>query len=86
MVPVTEILVIVSAAVPGFESVIGRAVADVPTSVLGNASGFGLRAAWGAGAAVPVPVRVTVCGEPDALSATERVAEKLVTVAGVKLM
>lgn len=31
-------------------------------------------------------MRETVCGEPVALSATERVAEKLVADAGVKLM
>lgn len=44
-VPVTEMLVMVSTAVPGLESVMGRAVAAVPTSVLGNASGFGLSTA-----------------------------------------
>ena len=37
------------------------------------------------GAAVPVPVRVVVCGEPEALSATVRVAAKLVAEAGVKV-
>ena len=45
--PVTEMLVIVSAAVPGFDSVIGKAVAAAPTNVLGNASGFGLSIACG---------------------------------------
>jgi hypothetical protein len=84
-VPVTEMLEMVSAAVPGFDNVMGSAVAAVPTSVPGKASGFGLRTACGVGAGVPVPVRVTVCGEPDALSATESVAEKLATEAGVKL-
>jgi hypothetical protein len=34
---------------------------------------------------VPVPVMATVCGEPDALSPTESVAEKLVADAGVKV-
>jgi len=34
---------------------------------------------------VPVPVSVAVCGEPVALSATESVAEKLATEAGVKV-
>ena len=85
LAPVTEMLVMVRAAVPGFDKVMGSAVAAVPTSVPGKASGFGLRAACGVGAVVPVPVRVTVCGEPDALSATESVAEKLVAEAGVKL-
>ena len=34
---------------------------------------------------VPVPVRVVVCGEPTALSATDKVAAKLVAEAGVKV-
>jgi len=34
---------------------------------------------------VPVPVSVTVCGEPVALSATESVAVKLAADAGVKV-
>jgi hypothetical protein len=84
-VPVTEMLVMVSAAVPPFDRVIGSDVADVPISVPGNASGFGLSAACGVGAAVPVPVKVMVCGEPLALSATESVAVKPVVEAGVKL-
>jgi hypothetical protein len=86
LVPMTEMLVMVSAAVPAFDSVIGKAVAAVPIKVPGKASGFGVRAACGVGAVVPVPVRVTVWGEPDALSATESVAEKLVAEAGVKLI
>ena len=85
LAPVTEILVIVSAAVPGFDSVIGSAVAAVPTTVPGNASGLGLSTACGVSAALPVPVKVTVCGEPVALSATESVAENAVVEAGVKL-
>ena len=62
LVPVTEMLVIVSAALPGFERVMGNAVAEVPTSVLGNASGFGLNVACGAAAGVPVPVTVKLTG------------------------
>lgn len=38
----------------------------------------------GGGGTVPVPVRDTVCGEPAALSATERVAVKVAVDAGVK--
>jgi hypothetical protein len=38
-----------------------------------------------AGGGVPVPVRVAVWGEPEALSATESVAEKLVADAGVNV-
>jgi hypothetical protein len=85
LVPATEMLVMVSAAVPALESVMGSAVAAVPTSVDGKASGLGLRLACGVGTAVPVPVKVTVCGEPVALSATESVAANEVAVAGVKL-
>jgi hypothetical protein len=81
-VPVTEMLVMVSAAVPGFDSVMGRAVAEVPTVVLGKASGFGLRTACGA---VPVPVSATVCGEPVALSTTDREAVRLPDAVGVKV-
>lgn len=45
LVPVTEILVIVRAVLPGFDSVMGNAVAGVLIMVLGNASGFGLSTA-----------------------------------------
>ena len=38
------------------------------------------------GAGVPVPLKVAVCGEPAALSATESVAEKVATDAGVKVI
>lgn len=40
----------------------------------------------GGGGTVPVPVRLTLCGEPEALSATESVAVKLAAEAGVKVM
>jgi hypothetical protein len=82
LAPVTEMPVIVSAAVPGLDSVIGNAVADVPTRVLGNARGFGLSTACGA---VPVPVRAAVCGEPVALSTTEIAAPRPPTALGVKV-
>jgi hypothetical protein len=85
LVPVTEMLLMVRAALPGLESVMGRAVAEVPTSVPGKASGLGLSVACGVGAVVPVPVRVAVCGEPVALSDTESCAEKLAAVAGVNV-
>lgn len=39
----------------------------------------------GVGGAVPVPLSVTVCGEPAALSAIEIVAVKLATDAGVNV-
>jgi len=81
-VPVTEMLVMVSAAVPGFDSVMGKAVAAVPTSVLGKARGFGFSVAWGA---VPVPVSVADCGDPVALSATEIAALRLPVDPGVNV-
>lgn len=37
------------------------------------------------GGGVPVPLSPVVCGEPEALSATESVAEKLAADAGVKV-
>jgi hypothetical protein len=69
-------------AVPVLESVAASADEVVPLSVLGKATGE-LSEATGA---VPVPVRVEVCGDPLALSATESVAVKLEAEAGVKVM
>ena len=68
-------------AVPVLDSVAANADEVVPVSVLGKLSA-GLSEAAGA---VPVPVSDTVCGEPEALSATDSVAEKLVAEAGVKV-
>ena len=68
-------------AVPVLESVAASADEVVPLSVLGKATGE-LSEATGA---VPVPVRVEVCGDPLALSATESVAVKLEAEAGVKV-
>ena len=70
-----------SAAVPVLESVADIAAEVVPESVLGKATGE-LSEATGA---VPVPVRVEVCGELESLSATESVAVKLTAEAGVKV-
>ena len=56
LVPVMLKEIPVSAALPVFDSVTGRAVAVDPTVVLANASGFGLRPATGAAAALPVPL------------------------------
>ena len=44
-----------------------------------------VKASLDAAPATPVPVRLAVCGDPEALSATESVAEKLATEAGVKV-
>ena len=80
-VPVMLGTMLFSGALPVFESVAARADEVVPDSVLGKDSA-GLSEAT---AAVPVPVSATVCGDPEALSATESVAEKLVAEAGVKV-
>ena len=70
-----------SVAVPVLDNVAESADEVVPVSVFGKLSA-GLSEAAGP---VPVPLSDTVCGEPVALSATERVAEKLVAEAGVKV-
>jgi hypothetical protein len=70
-----------SIAVPVFDNVAARADEVVPVSVFGKLSA-GLSEATGA---VPVPDSDTVCGEPEAVSATDSVAAKLVAEAGVKV-
>ena len=78
-------LVMLRVALPVFESVrvCGREV--VPTLVVGKASVVGESVAMGAGTGVPVPVSAAVCGEPVELSATLRVALKVVAEAGVNV-
>jgi hypothetical protein len=70
-----------SGAVPVFDSVAANAAEVVPVKVLEKPSD-GVSEAIGA---IPVPVKFEVCGEPEALSATDRVAEKLTAEAGVKV-
>jgi hypothetical protein len=82
LVPVIEIPLRVSVPVPVFLSVIFCAVADVPTDVLAKVRLAGLRLTAGA---VPVPVRVTVCGDPVALSATLTLAVNVPVDAGWKV-
>ena len=84
LVPAMVMPLMVSVALPVLLSVAARAAEVAPTVVLGKAT-VGVSEAIGAATAVPVPVRVAVCGEPVALSATESVAEKLVAEAGVKV-
>jgi hypothetical protein len=81
LVPAMLATMLFSGAVPVFDSVAVIAGEVAPVSVFGNASA-GLSEAIGAG---PVPLNAAVCGEPDALSATESVAEKLAAEAGVKM-
>ena len=70
-----------SVPLPVLDNVAASADEVVPTAVFGKLSA-GLSEAAGA---VPVPLSDTVCGEPEALSATESVAEKLDADAGVKV-
>ena len=82
-VPVTEMLVMVSDGGARIGERHGqRPSPPMPTSVLGNASGFGLEHGLGA---VPVPLSVADCGDPAALSATEIAALRLPAEPGVKL-
>ena len=66
LVPVTVMSVKVSVAPPLFVKV-SACVTLVPTACAPNARGDGLIVRSGA-AAVPVPVKATLCGLPDALS------------------
>jgi len=81
LAPVRLGTMLLSVALPVFDSVAASADEVVPTAVLGKFSGE-LSEATGA---VPVPVSDEVCGEPLALSATESVAVKLAAEAGVKV-
>jgi hypothetical protein len=84
LVPVMVMPVMVSAALPLLASAATWAPLAVPTVEV-NVSTGGVSVAAGAVAAVPVPLKLVVCGEPDALSATESVAAKLVADAGVNV-
>jgi hypothetical protein len=66
-VPVSVIEVSVSATAPLLVSVTACAADMVPCTVVGNVKLVVL--SFTEGAAVPVPVRVTFCGEPSAPSA-----------------
>ena len=73
--------ILFNGAVPVLDKVAAIAAEVNPVSVLGNASD-GVSDATGA---IPVPLRFAVCGDPEALSATDSVAEKLAAEAGVKV-
>ena len=73
--------ILFNGAVPVLDKVAAIAAEVNPVSVLGNASD-GVSDATGA---IPVPLRLAVWGDPEALSATDSVAEKLVAVAGVNV-
>ena len=81
LVPVSEIEAMVRVAVPPFVSVTVCVAEVVPCVVTGKARLVTLNLTEGA--AVPVPVRATFCGEPVALSATVSVPEKAAAEAGL---
>jgi hypothetical protein len=81
LAPVRLATMLFNGAVPVFDSVAANAAEVVPVTVFGKASD-GVSEATGA---VPVPVKLAVCGDPEALSATDSVAEKAVAEAGVNV-
>jgi hypothetical protein len=81
-VPVMDMPVIVSGAVPVFDRVVDCVAAAVPTCVPGKVSVLLVSVACGA---VPIPLSAAVWGEPEALSTTEMEAERLPAEAGVKV-
>jgi hypothetical protein len=75
----------VRGAVPVFARLMDIEPLVTLTCVLGKVTEVGVRTACPTGADVPVPLSATCCGEPVALSATLKKAEKLVGVVGVKV-
>lgn len=76
-------LVIVSVALPVLVRVTVCAALVVPTLTLLKVKLAG--ESWTAGAVVPMPVRLTVCGLPGALSVMERVPLIVPDPEGVKV-
>jgi hypothetical protein len=72
----------VRVALPVFDSVTGCAAATAGRFVV-KVSDDAVSPAMGAGTAVPVPLRVTVCGEPAALSETVMIELSMATDLGV---
>jgi len=82
LVPVRVIEVSVKVALPELVRVIAWAAEVVPCVVAGKAMLVAL--SFTEGAAVPVPVNVTFCGEPVALSVMLNVPDSAAAEAGVK--
>lgn len=76
----------VTVEVPVFLSVIACAAADEPTGVAVNVRLLGDRETVVAAPPVAVPLNVSVCGVPFALSATESAAVRLPATTGLKVM
>ena len=83
LVPVMVSEVSVSAAVPVFFTVTTCAAVVTPTVVEANVKDVGDSVTAGAVAATPVPLRLTDCGEPVALSAIDRAAVRVPAAAGL---
>src|ERR1017187_1271156 len=82
-VPVMVSDVSVKAAVPEFLTVTTCAAVVTPTVVDAKVRLVGVRVTAGPAAAVPVPVRATVCGDPVALSAIDSEAVSAPAAAGL---
>ncbi len=80
----SPILAMVSVALPLLESVTVCAELVVPTDWLPKAIAAGLTLT--AGPFTPVPERLTICGLPRALSATDSEATRARAAVGVKVM
>ena len=78
-------LVMLKAALPVLDSFTARAVLVVPTVWLTKVSEVGERLAAGVLEVTPDPVRLAVCGLPEALSATESVAVRVPVAAGLNV-
>jgi len=83
--PVTAMLVMLNAALPVFVSVTACAALVVPTCWLVNVKLDADKLTTGAGAGVPVPLRVMVCGLPVALSVMDTEADRVPVAVGVKV-
>jgi hypothetical protein len=85
LAPVMLMLDNVSGALPEFMTMIVWVDEVDPTCVLAKVRLVGENVTAGAGAGVPVPETIAVCGEPVALSATLTVAVKVPVACGMKL-
>src|SRR5713226_4780622 len=83
--PLAETLVRFSEALPVLESVTDCAALVVPTGWLAKVSEEAERLTTGAEAAAPVPVRLTDCGLPEALSAMLKLPVRVPDAVGVNV-
>lgn len=84
--PSTAMLVMVSVALPVFVNVEGIGAVLVPMGVSPKSMVDGKSETMGAGFAVPVPVRATVCGLSVALSVMVMVPVRSPTAVGVNVV